>query len=121
MSRTAPGSNAPLPSIRGTQVGLKKPWLVDQIKADMRSGRFEFEEMRGRIGGVFDRRGRYHVVEGHHRMAAALEIYYEAGDDRSVGELLRCGRWTPRDGGPAFSRPFPSRRWWGAFRNWLGL
>ena len=111
----------PLPRIRGTQIGLKKPWLVDQIKADMREGRFAFEEMRGRIGGVRDRDGWYHVVEGHHRMAAALELYQETGDSAPVRELLHRGRWTARDCAPAFSRPLPSRHWWGALRNRLGL
>jgi filamentous hemagglutinin len=119
MSRTPPA--APLPKIRGTQIGLKKPWLVDQIKADMRAGRYAYEEPRGQIGGVQNRHGRYYVVEGHHRMAAALEIYCETGDQRPVRELLRCGRWVVRDRGPTFSRPLPSRRWWGAFRNWIGL
>lgn len=121
MSRSPSDLAAPLPRIRGTQIGLKKPWLVDQIKADMRHGRYAYEEPRGQIGGVRDRRGCYHVVEGHHRMASALEIYDETGDPRPIRELLRHGRWDLRDRGPLFSRPMPSRRWWGAFRNWIGL
>jgi len=121
MAETPSDPGAPLPLIRGTQIGLKKPWLVDQIKDDMRHGRYAYDEMRGRIGGVRDRRGRYYVVEGHHRMAAALEIYQETSDDCPTRELLRCGRWDLRGRGPAGSRPLPSRRWWGAFRNWLGL
>ena len=118
MARTPPD---PLPPIRGTQIGLKKPWLVDQIKADMRDGRYGYEEVRGRIGGVRDRRGRYHVVEGHHRIVAALEIYRETGDDGPVRELIRRGRWDLRERGPAFSRPLPLRGWWNCLRNWLGL
>jgi hypothetical protein len=121
MSQAPLDPAAPLPRIRGTQIGLKKPWLVDTIKADMRDGRFAYEAIRGRIGGVRDRRGCYHVVEGHHRMVAALEIYYETRDSRPARELLQHGRWDLRDRGPAFSRPMPSRSWWGALRNWIGL
>jgi len=109
------------PKIRGSQIGLKKPWLVDQIKADMRDGRFQFQEIRGRIGGVRDRRGRYHVIEGHHRMVAALEIYFETGDAGPVRELIRWGVWDYREHGPRFNRPLPFRNWWGTFRNWLGV
>lgn len=121
MSMTPPDPANPLPRIRGTQIGLKKPWLVDQIKADMRGGRYRYEEIRGRIGGVRDRRGRYHVVEGHHRMVAALENYFETGDPGPVRELIRRGAWDFREHGPRFSRPLPFRDWWGAFRNWLGV
>ena len=113
--------DAGLPKIRGTQIGLKKPWLVDQIKADMWGGCFDYVAVRGRIGGVLDDRGCYHVVEGHHRMAAALEIYREKGDSAPVRELLQCGRWDVRKDGPAYSRPFPHRGWWGVLRNWLGF
>ena len=112
MSMTPPDPAAPLPKIRGTQIGLKKPWLVDQMKADMLQGRYGYEELRGRIGGILDRRGRYHITEGRHRMAAALEIYHETGDGGPIRELIRCGRWDLRERGPSFSRPLPSRGWW---------
>jgi hypothetical protein len=115
----APGE--PLPRIRGTQIGLKKPRLIDQIKADMLAGRYSYEEPRGQVGGVLNRQGTYYVVEGHHRMAAALEIYHETGEQNPVRELLRWGRWNQCERGPAFNRPMPSRKWWGAFRNWIGV
>ena len=87
----------------------------------MRDGRYDYAAVHGRIGGVLDARGWYHVVEGHHRMAAALEIYREKGDAEPIRELLRWGRWDVREHGPAYSRPFPLRGWWGALRNWLGF
>src|SRR5262245_48968405 len=109
-----------LPKIRGTQVGLRDPTLVDQLKADMLAGRYAFHEARGQIGGVIDRRGTYHVIEGHHRMVAALELFQETGDDGFVRALLSSGRWSPVEYAPRDSRPFPARSRWAAFRNWLG-
>src|SRR5262249_28883592 len=63
------------PRIRGTQLGLKNPALVDQLKAAMRAGQFHFHEIRAQVGGVRDRKGVYHVVDGHHRIVAAWEIW----------------------------------------------
>jgi hypothetical protein len=110
-----------LPKIRGTQIGLRKPELLEKLKSEMAAATYEYEEKRGQIGGVIDSRGTYHVVEGHHRMAAALEIHYETGDDRPVLALLQWGHWTPRKSPPRDSRPFPSRYRWQAFRNWIGF
>jgi hypothetical protein len=109
-----------LPKIRGTQIGLRDPTLVDRLKAEMAAGRYAFQEPRGQIGGVIDRRGTYHVVEGHHRMVAALELFRETGDDNAVQALIAWGRWSFVDNPPIDSRPFPSRSMWGAFRNWFG-
>jgi hypothetical protein len=109
-----------LPKIRGTQIGLRKPELVERLKEDMIADRYVFTEGRGQIGGVVDAVGTYHVVEGHHRMAAALEIFQETGDERAALSLIEHGRWSQVMRAPAESRPFPSRTWWGAFRNWLG-
>ena len=119
MAGSAPDRAGPLPRIRGTQVGLRNPGLVDEIKADMRAGRFAFQEPRGQIGGVLDPRDTYHVEEGHHRMVAALELYAELGDPIIAQELLRWGRWA-RKQAPSSSRPMPARDWWGKLRNWLG-
>ena len=109
-----------IPPIRGTQIGLKFPDQVDAIKADMKAGRFDFRELRARIGGVRDRRGVYHVVEGHHRMVAAIELFRETGDSRAVQQLLQWGNFAEVDRPPLDSRPLPCRDWWGRFRNWLG-
>ena len=109
-----------LPPIRGTQIGLKFPDQVDNIKADMKAGRFDFQERRARIGGVRDTRGVYHVIDGHHRMVAAIELMRETGDPAAVFELLRWGNWAEEQPRPFHSRPLPLRDWWGALRNWLG-
>jgi filamentous hemagglutinin len=66
-----------LPTIRGTQVGLQNPALVDQIKAQMRSGQFPYDEIGCRVIGIRDSNGTCHVKDGHHRMVAAFELYWE--------------------------------------------
>jgi hypothetical protein len=109
-----------LPRIRGTQVGLRDPSLVDQLKADMLAGQFVYHETRGRIGGLRDPRGTYYVIEGHHRIAAALEILHETGDGTALRSLLLWGNWKNEPFPPTDHRPLPSRPWWGALRNWLG-
>ena len=106
------------PRIRGTQVGLRNPASVDAIKADMRAGLFGYSEPRGRVGGVLDAHGTYHIEDGHHRMAA-LELFRQTGDDRSVRELLAWGRWEDLPASRA-TRPMPARSGWHWFRNWIG-
>jgi len=114
-------ANSPSPTIRGTQVGLKHPEQVDQMKADILADRFYFEELRARIGGVIDRRGIYHVIEGHHRIVAAIEVLDEFENATPLLEIIRCGNWDLVDKPPRGSRPLPSRTFWGAMRNWLGF
>jgi hypothetical protein len=121
MSAPPPLRPGPLPKIRGTQVGLRIPDLIDQLKSEMPGGSYRFEAREGQIGGVRDRKGTYHVIEGHHRLVAAIEIYFETGNTAYVTEILRLGRWTEVEAAPTISRPLPSRRWWGRLRNWLGM
>jgi hypothetical protein len=121
MSEPLPYSGPLPPKFRGTQVGLKDPLYVDELKRAMLAGEFRFQDVGARVGGVRDRKGVYHVVEGHHRIAAALEILRESGDEGPLRELLRWGRWCDQPRGPRESRPMPSRWWWGRFRNWLGI
>jgi filamentous hemagglutinin len=105
------------PKIRGTQIGLKNPALVDSIKAAIREGHYAYVEPRGQIAGYVDPRGVYHIVEGHHRMAAALEVEDETGDSTAVLTLLLLGTWKYDERPPRESRPMPARDWWGWLRN----
>jgi hypothetical protein len=115
-----PRPSEPLPRIRGTQVGLRDPALVDVLKADMIEGRYTFDEPRGRVGGYRDNTGTLHIAEGHHRMVAALEILRETSDDTFVRLLIQHGLWDKVDRPPSKSRPMPSRTFWGKLRNRLG-
>jgi hypothetical protein len=54
--------------------------MVDQIKEAMRAGRFRFESLEGQIFGWKDAKGTYYICEGHHRVVAALEMFWEDGD-----------------------------------------
>lgn len=109
-----------LPEIRGTQIGLRDPALVERLKSAMAANQYAFDETRGQIGGVIDAKGTYHIVDGHHRMAAALELFHDTGEDTAVQRLLFWGRWAMVERPPPDSRPFPGRSWWRAFRNWIG-
>ena len=110
-----------LPTIRGTQIGLKNPKLVGQIKNQMRSGQFPYHEMGCRVIGILDHEGTYHVKDGHHRMVAAFELYWETGDSSFVRNLITCGRWDDSENAPNDSCSLPARTWWRAIRNWLGI
>jgi len=114
-----PESKRPIvPKIRGTQIGLSNPEQIDQIKADMLAGRFDYSASR--IAGVRDPRGVYYVKVGHHRMVAAFEIFKENRDPSPVLALLSWGNWSDVEKPPVDARPMPARDWWGIFRNWLG-
>jgi hypothetical protein len=121
MSEPPPYTGPLPPRFRGTQSGLKDPSSVDELKAAMLAGKFQYHEIAARVSGVRDEKGVYHVVEGHHRITAALEILHESGVEGPLRELLRWGRWCNQPRGPKESRPMPSRSWWGRFRNWLGI
>jgi hypothetical protein len=110
-----------IPKIRGTQVGLRNSSLVDQLKQAMAAGNYAYDEPRGQIGGLMDQGGAYHIVEGHHRMAAALELLQETGDKKAVRALLFWGRWSLCLQRPGDSRPLSGRSRWTAFRNWIGF
>ncbi len=111
----------PPPKIRGTQTGFRKPGQIDGIKRAMLDGSFDFKDIKKRIGGYLDSKGTYHVTEGHHRMAAAQEIYKETGNSQYITQLLNEGRWTKQDLPLLESKPMPSRSFLGSLRNKLGF
>jgi hypothetical protein len=111
----------PLPRIRGTQVGLENPAQIDRIKKDMLNGQYAYDEIRGQATGVIDPHGVYHVMTGHHRMVAALEILSDTGQDLYVRLLLSNGSWPKVSFTPHNSRPMPGRVLWSWLRNWIGF
>lgn len=92
------------------QTLLTKPETVDQIKEDMLAGRYDYQSRTGQIGGWRDSRGNYYIGEGHHRINAALEIYWETGDREPLDRLLRNGDW--KDSKPPKNRRLPTRSFW---------
>ena len=110
-----------LPTIRGTQIGLQNPALVDQIKASMRAGQFPYHEIGCWVIGIRDSNGTCHVKDGHHRMVAAFELYWETGDSSYVRNLITFGLWAERPHAPIDSCFLPARSRWRTFLNWLGI
>jgi hypothetical protein len=119
MPEPDPASRPRLPKILGTQTGLLNPSQIDQIRADMVAGRFDY--LAGRIFGLRDGDGVYYVKDGHHRMVAAMEIYKKTGDPSIVLSLLHFGKWDNTVSIPNDSQRLPTRSWWAAFRAWMGI
>ena len=103
------------PKIRGTQIGFKDPDYIDIVKNKMFNNDFDFSLLENKIGGYFDCKGVYHVGDGHHRMAAAIELYKETGNENYILNLLEHGKWDKRK--PGNSRSMTSRSWWGNLKN----
>ncbi len=97
---------------RSYQTGLSKPGKVDTLKADMSAGQFDFARSFPLPSGYRDEFGTYYIVDGHHRLVAALEIERETGDSWAVHALLECGVWNDQVPPPSGHGPMPSRRWW---------
>ncbi|UJB18557.1 MULTISPECIES: RHS repeat-associated core domain-containing protein [Lysobacter] len=108
-------AKALIPKIRGHTRFLRNPGQIDQIKADMLSGKYRFNEPEGIIAGVVDKKGVVHLSEGQHRMNAALEIFEESGNPAYVNRLLDAarkginGRSFLTPGKPNVSLPLPRR------------
>lgn len=110
-----------LPIIRGTQRGGLDNVTVDKLVQDMLNGTFDFKALKGQIGGFRDAAGRFHIGEGHNRIAAAREILKNTGNSEPLRKLLQNGRFDPIKNAPANSRPLPSRSLFESFRNYIGF
>jgi hypothetical protein len=97
---------------------LAEPSKVDSIKEEMLTGRYEYEESRGRIGGWRDADGSYWVADGHHRINAALEIYWETGERSHVDRLLQFGAW--KESSPPQRGRLPTRSLWSRVLYYIG-
>lgn len=87
---------------------------VGRLKRVMLEGSFAFTSLEGRIGGHFHERQRvFYVGEGHHRLAAALEIAYETGNWTYFNKLIRYGDWEKTKVVPRmhFALPVRSTLW----------
>ncbi len=91
------------------QTGFREPENIANIKADMQNNRYRFESPEGQVAGWKDAQGNYYLGEGHHRMAAAMEIFEETGDPSNVNRLLQNGHWTIVERPPVGVGPLPRR------------
>ncbi|CDL81248.1 hypothetical protein [Xenorhabdus szentirmaii] len=114
-------TSCPPPEIKGSQIGFKKPHQIDSMKKDMLDGTYDFKNIKNIIGGEIDSKGVYYVGDGHHRMAAAQEIYKETGDATYIHKLIEHGRWDKVNSPTVDVRPMPSRGFFGNLRNKLGF
>lgn len=78
-----------IPNIKGTQVGLRNPAQIDSMKDDMINKVYDFTLPQNRIAGYVDSKGAFYVTEGHHRMAAAQELYKNTGDASYINNLIK--------------------------------
>jgi len=102
-----------------TQNTVSEPDKIEAFKRDMREGRFRYESAEGRIGGHYHERRRiFFVGEGHHRLAAALEIAKEDGDWRPFKNLVRHGIWEKFDRKPVHQYRLPVRSTWRNALSW---
>lgn len=111
----SPGS-----AIKGLQIGLRNPQLVKALIEAMKNGTYEYTAARGIISGFVDAKGVYYISEGHHRVAAAMEILKTTGDSGPLVQLMNNGVWRSVTTTPAAARPLPGLDWWSKFRNWIG-
>lgn len=76
----------------------------------MSNGIYDFKKPDNIIAGYVDSKGNYYITEGHHRMAAAQELYTSTGNGSYIKGLLSNGRWTLTDKPPIDTKPLPSRK-----------
>jgi filamentous hemagglutinin len=95
------------------------PKDIEGIKVDMLAGLFHYERADARLRGWLSDKGAYYIGEGHHRVNAALEIFWETGDRTCLERLLEHGHW--REGAPEDSTRLLTRRVWSRILSWLGL
>ncbi len=100
-----------------TQSGLiaEKSSQIDDLKKRMREGTFEFNDNRQVSGLYHERSDTYFVSEGHHRLAAALEIAKEEGDWSFFKKLVQKGYWDKTETVPQNRYRIKMRSSWSNF------
>ena len=100
-----------------SQPGLhaNKSTQIDDFKKRMLDGTFQYEDYRQVSGLYHERSGTYFVNEGHHRLAAALEIAKEKGDWRFFKKLIERGYWSKTEAVPDRKYPLKMRTGWNNF------
>jgi hypothetical protein len=73
----------------------------------MEAGNFRYQDAGARVGGWRGSDGTYYINEGHHRIAAAIEIFTATGNRSPLNSLLQNGLFF--DGIPPGVGPLPIR------------
>lgn len=101
------------PSIRIMSDGQSSvdEWAkIEAIKRDMLDDKFDYAAARAVISGIYDARGKvFYVGEGHHRLAAALEIARETDNWIPFRKLVDYGLWDIKDQAPPGAHVLPVR------------
>ena len=62
----------------------------------MRNNCFRYTDTEARVLGFVDENGTYYLTDGHHRINAALELWWETGDRSFLERLIDAGDWERR-------------------------
>ena len=76
----------------------------------MQRGDFDYSQPKATLIGYVDDRGTYYLTDGHHRVNAALEIWWETGNRDCLDRLIAAGAWHRRK--PESSYRLPTRTMW---------
>jgi len=83
---------------------------IDDFKRRMRDGSFKYDDYRQISGLYHERSDTYFISEGHHRLAAALEIAQESGDWSFFNRLIKKGYWSKTDSKPRIQYLLKTRK-----------
>lgn len=104
------------------QAKLPRPEALEEIKSDMLNETFDYNLVEARVGGFYhNRTGTFFVTDGHHRLAAALEVAVETGDYKPFKKLMALGLWERSDSLPKTHYRLPMRSSWTKFLAYRAL
>jgi filamentous hemagglutinin len=83
---------------------------IDDFKRRMKDGSFKYDDYRQISGLYHEPSDTYFISEGHHRLAAALEIAQERGDWSFFNRLIQKGYWSRTDRKPKIQYPLKTRK-----------
>ena len=108
------------PKIRGTQPVLLKRQTYHEVREKMLNNNYDYTQPENQIGGYqLADSNIFYVGDGHHRMAAAMDIYWETGNVEPVRNLISYGIWSLTARPPVGGGIFPAFSFLGRVRNFL--
>jgi hypothetical protein len=111
-----------LPQIRGTQPVLLKPQTYHEVREKMLNNDYDYTQPENKIGGYqLADRNIFYVGDGHHRMAAAMDLYWKTGNAEPAQKLISQGIWSLTTRPPVGGQVFPAFSFSGRIRNFLAF